>query len=146
MLPYSGLWQVKIIWLKYNLAVSLSGLESNFYGGSDSTISLSSMNTNRCATVWANPIPWVKQFIIISLNARGRSSRQAPVSKHTDRMSHEASGAVLYLVAATRPAGGYVFVGSSLTDAGQQREFCHFHRNLVVFGLIAERSCHSAAA
>ncbi|RTZ78993.1 MAG: hypothetical protein DSY97_06435 [SAR324 cluster bacterium] len=49
MLPNSGLWPVKIIWLKNNLAVSLSGLESNFYGGSDSTISLSSMNTNRCA-------------------------------------------------------------------------------------------------
>ena len=42
---------------KNNLAVLLSGLESNFYGGSDSTISLSSMNTNRCATVLANPIP-----------------------------------------------------------------------------------------
>ena len=70
MLPYSGLLPVEIIWLKNNLAVSLSGLESNFYGGSDSTISLSSMNTNRCATLRANPIPWVTQFIIISLTAR----------------------------------------------------------------------------
>ncbi len=55
MLPYSGLWPVKIIWLKNNLAVSLSGLESNFYGGSDSTISLSSMNTNRCAHSTGKP-------------------------------------------------------------------------------------------
>ena len=144
MLPYSGLLPVEIIWLKNNLVRSLSVLELNFYVGSDSTISLSSMNTNRCATVRANPIPWVTQFIIISLSAR--SSRQAPVSQHTDRMSHGASGAVLYLMSATSSAGGYVFVGLGLTDAGQQREFCHFHRNLIVFGLIAERSCHSAAA
>ena len=70
MLPYSGLLPVEIIWLKNNLVRSLSVLELNFYGGSDSTISLSYMNTNRCATVRANPIPWVTQFIIISLAAR----------------------------------------------------------------------------
>ena len=70
MLPYSGLLPVEIIWLKNNLVRSLSVLELNFYGGSDSTISLSSMNTNRCATVRANPIPWVTQFNIISLTAR----------------------------------------------------------------------------
>ena len=70
MLPYSGLLPVEIIWLKNNLVRSLSVLELNFYGGSDSTISLSSMNTNRCATVRANRIPWVTQFNIISLTAR----------------------------------------------------------------------------
>ena len=82
MLPYSGLWLVKIIWLKNNLAVSLSGLESNFYGGSDSTISLSSMITNRCATIRANPIPWVTQFIIISLTARSIITLSTGVAAH----------------------------------------------------------------
>ena len=45
-------------------------------------------------------------------------------------------------MAATRPAGGYVFVGSSLTDAGQQREFCHFHRNLVVSDMMMNSVSH----
>ena len=67
---------------KNNLAVLLSGLESNFYGGSDSTISLSPMNTNRCATVRANPIPWMTQFIIISLTARSIITSSTGVAAH----------------------------------------------------------------
>jgi hypothetical protein len=64
------------------LVVSLSGLESNFYGGSDSKIILSSMNTNRCATVWANLIPWVTQFIIISLTASSIITSSTGVAEH----------------------------------------------------------------
>ena len=64
------------------LVVSLSGLESNFYCGSDSKIMLSSMNTNRCATVRANLIPWVTQFIIISLTARSIITSSTGVAAH----------------------------------------------------------------
>ena len=40
------------------------------------------MNTNRCATVLANLIPWVTQFIIISLTARSIITSSTGVAAH----------------------------------------------------------------
>ena len=40
------------------------------------------MNTNRCAKVRANLIPWVTQFIIISLTARSIITSSTGVAAH----------------------------------------------------------------
>ena len=116
----------------------LSGRDLNSSGGANSTMNLLSMNSIWCAAVRENSISLVTQIHCQAGSLRDRYIFQAPVSQDTDRMLYGTPGAMLYLLAATGSARGYVFVGRGLTDVRQQREFSHFHRNLVVFSLIAE--------
>ena len=61
-------------------------------------------------------------------------------------MHRRFSASVMNLLAAACPAGNDAMVLIQGPDLRKQTQFCHFHRNFIVFTFIAEGACHPAAA
>ena len=61
-------------------------------------------------------------------------------------MHRRFSASVLNLLSAARSAGNDAMVLIQGPDFWKQTQFCHFHRNFIVFTFIAEGACHPAAA
>src|SRR5262245_10738455 len=66
--------------------------------------------------------------------------------QHAGIVNRLPAGSILDRVSATRAVGDDQFIPGRLAHSRQQRELGHLHRNVVMRGLVAEGSHHSAAA